>query len=215
MKSNRLRSIISKNESGLQSLTGNILSASKGVAAKTIYVASSRRGEGRTTTSVGFAWALSRSCGGNVLLVDASFASPGLYKVFGVTPGPGLMEVLSGEIAADEAIRDTDNAKVKLLTCGAASRFSEGGVVEPFATLLEALAAEYEYVVVDGSPVLASSDGSALAKCFDGVAIVAECEKTKWEVLNLAKERILNVGGNILGVVMNKRRFYVPRIFYR
>jgi hypothetical protein len=43
---------------------------------------------------------------------------------------------------------------------------------------------------------------------------VAECEKTKWEILDLAKAKITNVNGKILGVVLNKRQYYIPAGLY-
>jgi len=49
----------------------------------------------------------------------------------------------------------------------------------------------------------------------DGVVLVVEAEKTRWQVVESLKEKIENSGGNILGMVFNKRRFYIPENIYR
>jgi Mrp family chromosome partitioning ATPase len=49
----------------------------------------------------------------------------------------------------------------------------------------------------------------------DGVVLVVEAEKTRWQVVENLKEKIQNVGGNIIGVVFNKRRFYIPEALYK
>jgi Mrp family chromosome partitioning ATPase len=86
--------------------------------------------------------------------------------------------------------------------------------MEALAKALAGWKEKFDYVVFDGDSAMASSEAVILAKQFDGVVFVVECEKTKWEVLELAKEKITNVGGNILGVVLNRRRFYIPRGLY-
>jgi len=49
----------------------------------------------------------------------------------------------------------------------------------------------------------------------DGVVVVVEAEKTRWQVVENLKQKIENRGGNILGIVFNKRRFYIPDSIYR
>ncbi len=48
----------------------------------------------------------------------------------------------------------------------------------------------------------------------DGVIIVVEAEKTRWQVALSLKEKIINNGGNILGLVFNKRQYYIPQFIY-
>jgi protein-tyrosine kinase len=46
------------------------------------------------------------------------------------------------------------------------------------------------------------------------VVLVVEAEKTKWPVIQDVKEKLISHGGNILGIVFNKRRYYIPRWLY-
>jgi len=49
----------------------------------------------------------------------------------------------------------------------------------------------------------------------DGVIFVVEAEKTRWPVAVASKEKVVKHGGNILGMVFNKRRFYIPEAVYK
>jgi Mrp family chromosome partitioning ATPase len=48
----------------------------------------------------------------------------------------------------------------------------------------------------------------------DGVVLVVEADKTRWPVAQSVKERIIQHGGNVLGMVLNKRRYYIPGFIY-
>ena len=60
-----------------------------------------------------------------------------------------------------------------------------------------------------------SADGLAVASKVDGVILVVEAEKTRWQTVRKVKDSISRVGGNILGVVLNKRRYYIPQSIYK
>ncbi len=54
-----------------------------------------------------------------------------------------------------------------------------------------------------------------MASKVDGVILVVEAEKTKWRTARHVREQIERVGGNILGIVFNKRRYYIPQSIYK
>jgi len=55
----------------------------------------------------------------------------------------------------------------------------------------------------------------ALVAKVDGVVLVVEAEETKWRTAGHVREQIERVGGNILGVVLNKRRYHIPQSVYK
>ena len=63
-------------------------------------------------------------------------------------------------------------------------------------------------------PATMFPDGPGIVSQVDGVIFV-EAEKTRWQVALAAKEKIIKHGGNILGIVFNRRRYYIPRFIYR
>jgi hypothetical protein len=68
----------------------------------------------------------------------------------------------------------------------------------------------YDLVVID-SPPASTPLGLALAPTVDGVILVIEAEKTRNTQAQAARDALLAGGANILGVVLDKRRYWVPR----
>ena len=73
----------------------------------------------------------------------------------------------------------------------------------------------FDLVLIDSPPLTVSPDGLALASKVDGVILVVEADKTKWRTARHVREKIEMVGGKMLGVVFNKRRFYIPQSIYK
>jgi len=74
---------------------------------------------------------------------------------------------------------------------------------------------KYDLILIDSSSASSSPDGIEISRGVDGVILVVEAEKTRWQVVENLKEKIENSGGNILGMVFNKRRFYIPESIYQ
>ncbi len=62
----------------------------------------------------------------------------------------------------------------------------------------------------------AGEDGSLvrLAGLCDGVVLVVEARRLRWEVVSKAKQQLQQWNVNVLGVLLNKRRFPVPDWVY-
>jgi Mrp family chromosome partitioning ATPase len=73
----------------------------------------------------------------------------------------------------------------------------------------------FDLILVDSPPATTSTDGLAISSKVDGVILVVEAEKTRWPVAENVRDRIKRSGGNILGIVLNKRRFYIPDFIYK
>lgn len=211
----QIRRIVDQNLHSMLSVEGNLFSATGGVPPKTILVSSARAGEGKSTCAVALASSLSRGGIKKVLLVEGNIRNPALHKVFGIQPGPGLIEWLGSEKNEAPVLHKVDQPPLQVMVYGsdhgdAAKSFNING----FEAKFEALKNSFDYVIFDGPPVMTSSEACLMARFFDGVLLVVECEKTKWEVVELAKNMVTQSGGKPLGVILNKRRYYVPRFLY-
>ena len=213
MLSSNISRILGANRTEFSVLGGNLLSAAKGSLPKTVLVASSRAGEGRTTTAVAVAHTLATESNARVLLVDADTEAPSLHTCFELQKEPGLSANLDG--GAPDSIMKSGIERLDVLPAGdapeqTARALSSGGIVE----LLRQWSEHYDHIILDSSPVLTTSVPTSLAPHVDGILLVAECQRTKWQVLETAQEKLLGVGGRVLGVILNKRRYYIPKFLY-
>jgi Mrp family chromosome partitioning ATPase len=74
---------------------------------------------------------------------------------------------------------------------------------------------EFDYVVFDAPPVHGSPETLILAAKVDGIVLVVKSEKTRRQVAIKAKKQLEAAGGKILGIVLNKRKYYIPEWIYR
>jgi hypothetical protein len=89
--------------------------------------------------------------------------------------------------------------------------FDSPTIVDLWSRLKE----QFDLVIVDSPPATTSPDGIAISRHVDGVVLVLEAEKTRWPVAIKAKETIEKHGGKLLGVVFNKRQYYIPEFIYK
>ena len=153
-------------------------------------------------------FALTLASGGErVLLVDANLRTPSLHDAFNLEKLMGITEMLSGNITLKDVIKKTDVKNLLVITSGISPS-------NPF-TLFESNSWEYliaqmktqaYWVLFDSSPINVYNDACPLAAKMDGVVMVVEAEKTRWEVAQNAKERIRNGKVNLLGIILNRRK---------
>ena len=71
-----------------------------------------------------------------------------------------------------------------------------------------------DWVLFDSPPITHHMDSVVLAPKVDGVVMVVEAERTRWEVAENARKSIKGGNGNVLGVILNKRRYPIPEWLY-
>ncbi len=81
--------------------------------------------------------------------------------------------------------------------------------------VLQHLRQRHDLIVIDSPPVDQSLDGVAISPHADGVVLVVEAEKTRSSAVRKLQERIVKSGGHILGIVLNKRKYYIPSYIYK
>lgn len=201
-----------ENLAELAMIQGNIQGKDKNV--RNIYITSCFNGEGKTRASLNMAHGMSINHT-NVLLIDGNPRAPKLHERYGIPRTPGLMDVLFLDTPLEDAVHKTKYRDLHIMP------FGQGPPGRPnplkndaLQALLHQLKDHYDFVIMDGHSQIGSSDGPLLASVFDGAVLVVECEKTKWEVVQEASKKIALLGGQPLGIVLNKRRFYIPELLY-
>jgi capsular exopolysaccharide synthesis family protein len=210
-----LKLSIFKNLKELSTVEGNIASIAANREIKTILVTSCSPQEGKTTAAISMAAALSIEANAKVVLVEGNMSSPKIHEHFTINAAPGLSELLTSRASLNEIMRKTEFPNLMIIAGGSAiAKKFDVFETERFQEGLNSLKQSFDYIIVDGQSVSGSSDVSNISKYFDGVVFVVECEKTRWEVMQESKEKIKGVGGKILGVVLNKRVYYIPQKIY-
>lgn len=172
-----------------------------------------RSGEGVSTASAFLATELAQRGEGRVLLVDANPASPCQHLKFGVNVYPGLSDFGSQRFSDPACTKATTVENLDILTAGNGG--SSANAFRIFSEALSTLRREYGVIICDLPALYEHSTVSRMAGMLDGVVLVVEAEKTRWEVANKAREELLQANAKILGVILNKRRFHIPEWVYR
>ena len=191
----------------------------KRAAVKVVMVAATDHGEGGTTTAAILASTLARAGSSKILLIDANLRTPALEQVF--EPGQaykltGLSDRVLSEATLEQTIYDTDIPNLFFMPCGREVP-SPSYVFDsaPITEMLGSLREKFDFVIFDGSPLRDYSESCFLAEKVDGVILVVEAERTKSEVVQKIRKELESTGVNILGVVLNKKRNYIPEYFER
>ena len=117
-------------------------------------------GIGKSFLTVNLAALLAHS-GKRVLLIDADMRRGALDRYFGVPRRNGLSELLSDQIALEEAIRETQVPGLSFIPTGQRPPNPSELLMSPrLALYLDGLGKRYDAVIVDSPPILAVTDAT-------------------------------------------------------
>jgi Mrp family chromosome partitioning ATPase len=154
-----------------------------------VAVTSPLAGAGRTTVVANLARALADG-GTRVLAVDASGGELTAALAPDTPVTDGFRQVLAGRRGlACCVLHPASNPSCAVLAAGSdgVTRMSGAALSEAVRGLLEAARSEFEIVLVDGPPLLESSDAVALVEHADAVVVVAGHDEPLSDHLDLAR----------------------------
>ena len=184
-------------------LKTNMQFANKGIGAGAFAVVSGGVGEGKSTTLFNLAY-ICAQLGDKVLIVDSDLRRPVQHTILNMSNRFGLTNVLMRDVPIEETIKPTSIPNLHFLPSGKLPRSSLGLLnSQRMRELVKNLKARYDYVFFDSPPIMGVTDASILASEVDGVLLVVQYRKYPRIISSRAKRMIENVGGNILGVVLN------------
>jgi protein-tyrosine kinase len=184
---------------------------------RTLALVSSSRGEGTSTCTANIAKYLACKWDSRVLMVDANLRNPALHELADVDRNGGLAEYLSGSLGLDTVVKKTSIPRLFVITAGAPSEDLNPNRVFETTTVRDRLIPEtgsFDFILFDCPPVNLFLEAINVARLCDGVVLVVEGEKTRRQAAQSAQEQLSRANCNILGVFMNKRKFYIPRLLY-
>jgi capsular exopolysaccharide synthesis family protein len=201
-----------------RSIRTSILLSSSEKPPKKIAITSPNPAEGKTTTAINTSIALSQT-GARVLIIDADLRKPRLHKIFNHENGLGLSTFLSGNGTLGCIIKKSEVPNLFYIPSGPIPpNPSELLGSNLFKSMMQALGAQFDHIMVDSPPVLGFADAIILSTSVDGVILTVIGGKTPRETLQRAKEVLQQVNTKILGVVINRvdiRRSDYGYYYYR
>lgn len=184
-------------------LRTNVLFARTNENMNTITVLSGGAAEGKSTTIINLATTFAQN-GNRVLLVDSDLRRPSLHKVLGVSNANGLTNYLLNQKKLEEVILVSSVPGMDFLPSGklptSAMGILNSNRMKEFFNIVRS---RYDYVFFDAPPIMGVSDASILASLVDIVILVVQHRKYPQSMTVRAKQTILKVGGNLIGIVLN------------
>lgn len=201
------------NES-VDSIRTMLLHAARTESLHVVLVTSAMEGEGKSSVASQLAASLARAWR-KTLLVDADLRKPALHQILGVPQEPGLSEVLRGEVKPEDVIRPTALSRLWLMPAGhcdahTLQALAQDGVHDMFHKLKE----QYDYIIVDSSPVLPVADSLLLAQHVEGVIFSILRDVSRVPSVYGAQQRLVKLGVRVLGAVVIGDRAHVPSLAY-
>ena len=139
---------------------------------------SSISGEGKTTVVANVAVSLAKHKK-KVVVVDLDFRNAGLSNPFGLSDEKGLGDYFYEDMSFDDLIKTTEYG-VDVITVGKEVKNPSLALSsDKMVALIEKLRATYEFVLLDCSPILTSSDYMHVSKISDGVILVVSTDYVK------------------------------------
>jgi len=185
---------------------------------RVVMITSSIAGEGKTTIAGFLARVIASNEMESVLLVDCAVKNSNLGDLFGVEKEKGIVDYLLEEAEIKDIITNADHGALDIVKTG---QLRKESVIQPLFNsdrmqfFINQVSEKYNYVLFDTSPVLDAPETSILSPQMDGVVLVVRAGKTKREVIKRAMMMLNKQGGNLIGSVLNRKRYYIPEFIYK
>ncbi|GAA1172426.1 polysaccharide biosynthesis tyrosine autokinase [Ornithinimicrobium humiphilum] len=167
-------------------------------------ISSTLPGEGKTTTAINLALAMS-DAGSKVLLIDADLRHPSVATNLGLEGAVGLTTVLLGEADVQDVIQRWGGTSMHVLTSGdIPPNPSELLGSTKMRELFESLSDDYDFILVDSPPVLPVTDALVVEKLTGGVLMVVASGETRKRHLSEAMRVLGTSDSTIAGFVLTK-----------
>ena len=194
------------------SIRTNLLFMQKGEKCPVFGVTSPTANNGKTINSINLAISFAQM-GKRTLLIDGDMRNPTIHRLFSIPVKNGLSEILAG-LTDNITVSKTDIENLSVLT---------GGKIPPNPSellsssrmdqLLEFVKEHYDCVFIDTPPINLVTDSTVFAQKSTGYIMIVKSGVTDKADIKQAIAGIENIGGTILGVILNdipsvKQKYY-------
>ncbi len=219
-------------------LKSSFVRYSKKNGVKSVMFVGGSFGDGVSTTALGFSKALAAGSPRGVVLINANLRDPSPYRNsrFNIDLNkPSLVDILLwGKRASPVNIETNLYFIPPGDSCSSPqAMFEDDQLYQPmddmklhfdddynepkngFCHLMDDLTSRFDYVVLDAPPVLSAPESLCIAANVDVVILVLKSGETRKEIARKIIEKIEEVEGKVMGIVLNRRKYYIPEQMYK
>ncbi len=184
------------------------LSSSMDRPPKLLFITSSTASEGKSTIAVNLALAFASE--ERVLLVEGDLRKPNLRRLLGkdgngasLARGRGLSNYLTG--MSEDIVQETGHPNLSAVFAGTIPpNPSELLASNRMREFIAEMYQRFDRIIIDGPPAPGFADALILGHYADGVIFVSVLGQTHREALRVYRKSLDNVGGRMIGVIVNK-----------
>lgn len=174
-----------------------------------LLVTSARSDEGKTTVAVNIGTALAHGAY-SVVVVGPSLGDAEGGDIYDASTGRGLADAITGRIAVSDAVQrgvgGLDTLAILSVGRRAVGAPEDLLLSAAFPKVLEELAHEFDYVIIDGPALLDNVGTEAVLPSIDGVVLVTRPGVSTVEDLVECRNRLSRAETRVLGVVLSEQR---------
>lgn len=169
---------------------------------RVLMVASAAAQEGKTTFACQLAGSLARA-GRKTVLVDFDLRRPRAHELLNVPLELGLSELLSEKLNVATVLHSTSEPSLCVIPAGRVNEAALQSIARDGADwLFEELKRDFEFVIVDSSPILYVADGASVGRNVDGAIMVVRSHASRLPAVAVACERVEMLGIDLIGGVI-------------
>lgn len=186
----------------LRKLCAVLLQKQGATSQKTLLVTSGMPKEGKTFLATNLAWIMAQSRNQKVLLIDADLRCPSAHLMLGAPSVPGLAEFLEGKAKESQILQQGPLSNFFFIPSGQCPE----NPVELLTTsvlkkFIARLSTQFDWIIVDSSPVVSVCDAQLIAPFMDGILLVVGAGASSAEITVRARDLLADMG--LLGVILN------------
>ena len=167
---------------------------------KSFMITSAYENEGKSSVAANLALALAKN-GHKVVLVDADFNKPAVFKIFDLDGSKSLNKAIERTSSWSSQVV-SDRSGLDLLPCSQDTLKSEILTnSKKLDEIMKELREEYDFVIVDTSPAYLLNETMAMNELVDATLFVVRQDYATSDVINETVKRLTYVKDNVLGVV--------------